>query len=482
MSKDVVTFNVFFNGNPSSRNTHTIANLLNSLVASDDNSSTRSIDGISSGEGFNLAAHLFGRGIDKQVADLQNEIIALSKAQAGKKIIVNAYGVDKGAITALLMALAFQNIPSSQIEFNLTLVNPIPGNSLLMAHLDFFKIGWANKLMDLRNCMQIKNVLMLYSTEPKKSLFIGSAVLRPMFHESTRVTEEVMPGGFLSEFYSNNDAFDNRSIDKSSFLRFVRAYQFMGEHGTTFASDKFEKMSIRNLNYANGEDLFSTQYVDLNHLNTQALECYKQLSTPITKDQTITTHSIDGNVLRFQKDQPYYNTHHQIVSQKEPNKDTVNATVVPSNNIFAKINRFALNHSFIWKTLRNTTLLLATTGLLVLLLHPATWATVGIIAAITATAEATGLLVWSQVIKPYLKAKVSSFFYPHLKVLKDTDLLPDAPTNDSTESMINQLGGAGVEQTEELDLTTTSDVVETSTVAPLQENELTEVKGAPSFV
>jgi hypothetical protein len=83
----------------------------------------------------------------------------MQEINAGHQITLNVYGHSRGGIAALLLAKQLGRVDKEKLAINLALLDPVPGNSIIISSIDPFKISLANKTMDLSDCKPLRKVL-----------------------------------------------------------------------------------------------------------------------------------------------------------------------------------------------------------------------------------------------------------------------------------------------------------------------------------
>lgn len=156
---------------------------------------------------FGLPGLLFGSGIDSQYAVVEKVVIDLIKS--GVKVQLNGIGLSRGGITCLLLAKKLGAIDLAHLETNLLLLDPVPGNSLLTAQVDYFSSTLANQAMDVSSSKNLKKVMALYPYQEvgddisewgDAMVALMQVPIRPTYPAQCEVEEEVILGGHLNAF------------------------------------------------------------------------------------------------------------------------------------------------------------------------------------------------------------------------------------------------------------------------------------------
>ncbi len=142
---------------------------------------------------------LFGYGTEEQAQEAYQHVLSLLKE--GKRVRLNCFGHSRGGVSALLLAKMLGDYPKDQVEVNLALADPVPGNIPFQVRNDPLSTTLAKKAMDLSNCKSLNRVLTLYThdsmleTEELLRLFAyGHTPVLPQYPKRTFLKEVVVPG------------------------------------------------------------------------------------------------------------------------------------------------------------------------------------------------------------------------------------------------------------------------------------------------
>lgn len=159
-----------------------------------------------------IAGGLFGAGLDKQSLEVVDKVLQL--VRKGKAVRLNAYGHSRGAIACLMLAKMLGKFDPNLIQINLVLHDPVPGNLSTTPLVDFRGITLTRQTMDLSECQNIGQVLVLYPHKPF-NYFNGHDPLVPKFPVNAAVTEEIIPGGHSAAQFLKERKLKNGEVDKS---------------------------------------------------------------------------------------------------------------------------------------------------------------------------------------------------------------------------------------------------------------------------
>jgi hypothetical protein len=187
---DKIILSVYFSGTGHPINhPECLASLLSDVTEVDAKHLKMGFNGCQVDYGF--SGMLFGTGLEEQCKKVVEIIIPLLKA--GKRIRLNAYGHSRGAIACLMLAKMLGHFDRDLIEVNLALMDPVPGNFLTTAALDFTHRTLARQTMDVSQCRNLVNVLAIYPHTPLLNIE-AHAPLIPQYPAHCNVTEEIIPG------------------------------------------------------------------------------------------------------------------------------------------------------------------------------------------------------------------------------------------------------------------------------------------------
>lgn len=129
--------------------------------------------------------------------------------RSGYKVKLNAIGLSRGGIAALLLSKKLGYIDSYHLETNLLLLDPLPGNASIVPAIDIFGFSLANQAMDVSLSKNLKYVESLYpylevgdDTGDSTDKFLARfhVPIRTAYPSFTEVREEVILGAHLRAF------------------------------------------------------------------------------------------------------------------------------------------------------------------------------------------------------------------------------------------------------------------------------------------
>src|SRR5205814_6686975 len=119
------------------------------------------------------------------------------------------------------------------VEVSLVLMDPVPGNLLVSASLDFLNQTLANQALDLSECHTLKNVLAIYTSTPFPS-YLFHAPLIATYPRHCSVQTEIVPGmhsDAQAMFDERDDLYGNNT---QSALTFALVCNFLNKQNTLF--------------------------------------------------------------------------------------------------------------------------------------------------------------------------------------------------------------------------------------------------------
>ncbi len=156
---------------------------------------------------YGASGLLFGSGLDVQCSQIKQVVKQLIRD--GNKVKLNAIGLSRGGVAALLLAKQLGDIDQFHLETNLLLLDPVPGNMRITSSLDFFNFTLANKAVDLSHSKNLKYVEALYpyleigdesGSRVDDILAAFHVPIRPTYPAHCKVKEEIILGAHLSAF------------------------------------------------------------------------------------------------------------------------------------------------------------------------------------------------------------------------------------------------------------------------------------------
>lgn len=222
LGNNKVVLSVYFNGTDARKDDQwNLAGFMAAATQVDGEHQMMTFNGC--GVDFGLRGMLFGTGTDIQAKQVADRVITLLKED--KRVIVNAYGLSRGAVSCLLLAKMLGHFDQDLVEVNLALMDPVPGNLVTSSKIDFTHRTLARQSMDVSKSRNLKNVLAIYPHEPLPS-YAFHAPIFPTYPSSCQVTEEVIPGCHAGAQFMSHDLHEISTITQGLVVN------FMSEHGT----------------------------------------------------------------------------------------------------------------------------------------------------------------------------------------------------------------------------------------------------------
>ncbi|MBA2652615.1 MAG: hypothetical protein H0U73_10170 [Tatlockia sp.] len=401
------TISVFFSGSNLSIDDRTlVAGYLYHQAESSETQIKNGFNGCAKEFGF--WGGILGSGLDKQC----DEIIQRVKQELarGHELTLNAYGLSRGGVAALMLAQQLSLVDPDKLSINLALLDPVPGNLITSASLDPFNVTLANKVKDLSACKPLKKVLALYPYTPLADLAFH-APLFPTYPKHIELTEELIPG---------THAGAERLWGDGKLTRLL-VMDFFKENGTQFKANKADKTHCEgNLSLNKNKQYCNIYEQKLRQLNREG---------PMTRD----THSSRGVYITAKTGAQYFNQHHKRLAKG--NEDATVAVAIEENpGFFSRFKkRIAANSSFEIEAAL-TTFLIPALVVLWLLGGPLSF-------GLTLVTLITTAVLWKVVIKPLISWALERFFYPMYSMC-NLDCADLEEKQDSPDLIIEGLGGS----------------------------------------
>jgi len=231
-----------------------------------------------------ILGSLFGYGLKDQSQKVANAVFYFIKM--GFKVRLNCLGLSRGGVAILLLVKLLSKIPNTQLEMNIVLFDPVPGNLISSAKLDFIKNTLTNQSMDISDSLNLRRVLAIYPYLPLPDFLLHAPII-PIYPSHSLIEEDVALGCHQGALFYPN------SLD--SRLSFIRIKSFMEECGSPVSE------SIKYMYSISEQDC----------LNQMEAECN---NTPPNSIRY--THSRENVVILRGDDGEYLNWHHYYLKKK----------------------------------------------------------------------------------------------------------------------------------------------------------------------
>ncbi len=223
------TLSVYFSGTSHEiENNETLAGMLHTTTLIDGEHAKMGFNGC--GIEFGRSGEFFGMGLEEQCDQVVENVLGM--LSIGKRVRLNAYGHSRGAVACLLLAKKLGKFDPDLLEINLVLMDPVPGNSISSATLDFTQRTLARQTWDVSDCHNLKRVLALYPHEPLPAWKCHAPII-PQYPSHCAVTEEIIPGRHSGAQHTRPDTLNG--INNASKITFSMVTQFLVNLGTTFS-------------------------------------------------------------------------------------------------------------------------------------------------------------------------------------------------------------------------------------------------------
>lgn len=225
---------------------------------------------------------LFGYGLAEQCEQLTEKVARFE--ENGKRVTIVGLGLSRGAV-ALLMLTKLLRERFPKIRLDLVLFDPVPGNLIYQAKLDFLGLTNTSLSYNLSDCPNLRRVLLIYPYEPLPD-WIFHAPLVPVFSRETEIECDVIPGCHQGAFY-------HPSCNQESFIACFMVREKLESYGLTFNLE----MSSEGHRAA-------------------VMECLEDFYKPI-ETSTRYTHSSNNALIVRQNEGTYLNRFHEKMLKSE---------------------------------------------------------------------------------------------------------------------------------------------------------------------
>lgn len=150
--------------------------------------------------------------------------LAGSASATALALRLNVFGLSRGGIAAMLLAKRLAHLSSSQVELNLLLFDPVPGNLVSDSKLCTpcarrgLALSNASAVTDLRECENLRSVLAIYPVEVLPACCLHAPVFA-VYPRTADVVEDVQLGCHQGALFV--------SSAPSSQLSFVRIMRWL---------------------------------------------------------------------------------------------------------------------------------------------------------------------------------------------------------------------------------------------------------------
>lgn len=238
---------------------------------------------------YGTSGMLWGTGLDAQADLLRSRMTALRDILGKeKRIILNLFGLSRGGVACFIAARKLAKWDPAELDVNILAFDPVPGNFVATAKLDFFGLSnaWAN--MDLTKSAVVKTALLLYPYEALPTLAVHAPMI-PKFSPTTSACYEVILGCHQGAMF--NTGYQS-ALD--ILLSAVLVRNFLTSHGT-----RLEVAQI-------------TSYYSITESSLlQRLTAEKDSNITSTRS----THSKGGIEIKRRADREYLNKTHYLLQQ-----------------------------------------------------------------------------------------------------------------------------------------------------------------------
>jgi len=240
---------------------------------------------------YGMAGTIFGYGLKHQCQKVSQIVHFLINSSF--KVKLNCLGLSRGAVAIMLLVKMLAKIPKTQLEMNILLFDPVPGNMIITSTLDIINNSLANQAMDLTASINLNNVLALYPYIPLPDIALHAPLI-PNYPASCQLEEDVTLGCHQGAL------FDPTSLETQ--LSFLRIRSFLEANGTILhnynkyiseqecltqleAECKLQKPSIRHTH--SKYSALIIRELEGDYLNLQHIQLRKKFRLPVVENYKI---------------------------------------------------------------------------------------------------------------------------------------------------------------------------------------------------
>lgn len=277
---------------------------------------------------YGVSGLLFGAGLDEQAAKTEEVVKRLIRE--GYKVKLNAIGLSRGGIAALMLVKKLAHIDPIHLKTSLLLLDPVPGNALLTAKMDTFNLTLTNQVMDVSDSMNLRYVEALYpylevgddSGEALDAIIAHLQIpIRPAYPANCEVKEEVILGAHLSAFKDILAEQPERAVHGVEITPIIRQLSkeiisnFLFTKGALSKTGEFENTPVIFPRFAEDQQRWSDWLANI-------------IRNIMPKDRPL--HSPDGSALSARPVGTYLNkTHSELTGNMSPTPEELSLKITP---------------------------------------------------------------------------------------------------------------------------------------------------------
>jgi hypothetical protein len=170
-------------------------------------------------------------GIRSQVQRVVDRVawlraLACSASAPALAVRLNVFGLSRGGVAAMLLAKRLAHLSPAQVELNLLLFDPVPGNLISDSKLCTpcarrgIALSNASAVTDLRECANLRSVLAIYPVEALPAYCLHAPVFA-VYPRTANVVEDAQLGCHQGALFVSS-----MPSSQLSFVRIVRVLLF----------------------------------------------------------------------------------------------------------------------------------------------------------------------------------------------------------------------------------------------------------------
>jgi len=259
---------------------------------------------------------VFAYGLQEQCEKVGDIVKGL--VQNHYKVILNCMGLSRGGIAVIMLTKMLSHIPKKELEMNILLFDPVPGNLITSSKIDILNLTIANQNIDMSDSVNLRRVLSIYPYIPLPDMAFHAPII-PRYPTHSEVEEDVTLGCHQGALFI--------PYNLETRLSFLRIKTFLEESGTRF------------------DEQINHMFPITEH------QCLTEIENEIARNIGLTSiryvHSLDNLVIVREGDGPFLNLHHVNILRK------LGREVPDEPNCFLKIR--ANSYSYIGSSISSFT-------------------------------------------------------------------------------------------------------------------------------
>mmetsp|Transcript_128262 Transcript_128262/g.208940 ORF Transcript_128262/g.208940 Transcript_128262/m.208940 type:complete len:310 (+) Transcript_128262:3-932(+) len=181
-----------------------------------------------------IAGVIFAHGLKDQCLIIRRYLEAFLDAGLTVKLVF--VGLSRGGIGGAYLAQELRDFQLAQVELNMLLFDPVPGNFIWISRwLDFPSVSNTNQAMDMTFAQNLGRVLVLYPHEPLPAIAVHAPLIYK-FPDNCDLEEDVILGCHQGALFLRPQA--------DTCLSFARIRDYLKQCGATFDDSVYQAQAL----------------------------------------------------------------------------------------------------------------------------------------------------------------------------------------------------------------------------------------------